>query len=137
MPKTLLQTSPTDVLALAADLRYALGFYPYTSSARLDDRACNLVIALPDNTHDIELSFPPRPTTQEGAVLYRARDFLVIVTNTTGNTGSISFTPPTGAVVYGDGFTNSPASGETWLYSITEVADNTFWVKSVKMEVAQ
>ena len=70
------------------------------------------------------------------AVTGYLRDFLVLVTNTTGNTGDITFSPPTGAMVYGNGFTNSPASGETWLYTVTEVADNEFFTKSEKMEVA-
>ena len=101
-----------------------------TASAQLTDRAVNAVAPLADNTEAIVLTFPDAEANN------LARDFLVLVTNTAGNTGSITFTPPTGAVVYGDGFTNSPASGETWLYAITEVAANTFWVKSEKMEVA-
>jgi hypothetical protein len=115
--------------ANAADLRYALG-ETITASAQLADRAGNRVVPLDTNTENIVLTFP-------SAVEGHLRDFLVLVTNTAGNTGGITFTPPTGATVYGDGFTNSPASGETWLYSITEVAADTFWVKSVKMEVAQ
>lgn len=115
--------------ANAADIRYALG-ETITATAQLADRTGNRVAPEADNAADIVLTFPD-------AVAGYLRDFLVLVTNTAGNTGSITFTPPTGATVYGDGFTNSPASGETWLYSITEVADNTFWVKSVKMEVAQ
>ena len=129
MPKTLLQTSPTDVLALAADMSYTLG-ETITATAQLADRTISRVVPLADNTDDIVLTFPD-------AVTGFLRDFLVLVTNTVGNTGNITFTPPTGATVYGDGFTNSPASGETWLYSITEVAANTFWAKSVQMEVAQ
>lgn len=114
---------------LAADLRYAQGA-TITASAQLADRTGNRVAPLATNTDNIVLTFPD-------AVAGYLRDFLVLVTNTAGNTGSITFTPPTGAVVYGDGFSNSPASGETWLYSVTEVAANTFWAKSVKMEVAQ
>ena len=113
----------------AADLRYAQGA-TITASAQLADRTGNRVVPLATNTENIVLTFP-------NAVTGYLRDFLVLVTNTAGNTGNITFTPPTGAVVYGDGFTNSPASGETWLYSVTEVAANTFWAKSVKMEVAQ
>jgi len=121
--------------APAAAVHYAIDAARIVSG-QLADRACNRVIALADNVADIVLTFPDVP--QEGGVmLLAARDFLVLVTNTTGNTGNITFTPPTGATVYGDGFTHSPASGETWLYSVTEVAANTFWVKSVKMEVAQ
>ena len=119
-------------LSLKADtsaLPYAQG-NTITATAQLADRTGNRVVPLADNTTDIELTFPD-------AAVGRLRDFLVLVTNTTGNTGSITFTPPTGAVVYGDGFTNAPASGETWLYSVSEVAANTFWAKSVKMEVAQ
>lgn len=112
----------------AADLRYAAG-ETITASAQLADRTGNRVVPLATNTENIVLTFP-------NAISGHLRDFLVLVTNTTGNTGNITFTPPTGAVVYGDGFTNSPASGETWLYSVTEVAANTFWAKSVKMEVA-
>ena len=119
-----------DVLVnLALNQRYAQG-ETLTASAQLADRTGNHVVPLADNTADIVLTFPD-------AVTGYLRDFLVLVTNTTGNTGSITFTPPTGAVVYGDGFTNSPASGETWLYSVTEEAANVFWCKSEKMEVAQ
>ena len=121
--------------APAAAVHYAIAT-ARTVSGQLADRACNRVIALADNAADIVLTFPGVP--QEGGVfLLAARDFLVLVTNTTGNTGSITFSPPTGATIYGDGFANSPAPGETWLYSVTEVAVNVFWVKSVKMEVAQ
>ena len=129
MPKTLLQTSPTDVLALAADIRYALG-ETITATAQLADRTGNRVAPLATNTENIVLTFPDAATGH-------LRDFLVLVTNTTGNTGNITFSAPTGAVVYGDGFANAPASGETWLYSVTEVAANVFWAKSAKMEVAQ
>ena len=115
-------------VAHKTDLRYDLGS-TITASAQLADRTINRVAPRATNTADIVLTFPAAQTG--------ARDFLALVTNTAGNTGSITFTPPTGAVVYGDGFSNSPASGETWLYSVTEVASNTFWAKSVKMEVAQ
>ena len=118
-----------DIVALREDLSYAAGA-TITASAQLADRTGNLVIPLDTNTENIVLTFP-------AAVAGYLRDFLVLVSNTAGNMGSITFTPPTGATVYGDGFSNSPASGETWLYSVTEVAANTFWVKSVKMEVAQ
>ena len=132
----LAQTMANNVGAAVAELADAL---PYelgatlTASAQLADRTVNRVEPLATNTADILLTFPAAhvgPTE-------RARDFLVLVTNTAGNTGNITFTPPTGAVVYGDGFSNSPASGETWLYSVTEVAADTFWAKSVKMEVTQ
>lgn len=118
-----------DIETIRAALPYALG-ETITASAQLADRTGNRVMPLADNTAPIVLTFPAENV---GFM----RDFLVLVTNTTGNTGSISFTPPTGATVYGDGFTHSPASGETWLYSITEEAANVFWCKSEKMEVAQ
>jgi hypothetical protein len=113
---------------VAADLRYAQGA-TITASAQLADRTGNCVIPLDTNTENIVLTFPD-------AVAGYLRDFLVLVTYTSGYGGQIFFALPL-ATVYGDGFANSPASGETWLYSITEVAANTFWVKSVKMEVAQ
>lgn len=114
---------------LSAKIPYAQGA-TITASAQLADRTGNRVEPLATNTENIVLTFPD-------AVAGYLRDFLVLVTNTAGNTGSITFTPPTGATVYGDGFTHSPASGETWLYSITEEAANVFWCKSEKMEVAQ
>ncbi|MBQ1429498.1 MAG: hypothetical protein IIZ06_07500 [Kiritimatiellae bacterium] len=111
----------------ASALRYALGV-TITASATLADRTCNAVIPAADNTNAVTLSFP-------AAVSGYARDFCVLVTNTTGNTGAISFTTPTGATIYGDGFGTIPASGETYLYSVTEVAANTFYVRAQKMEV--
>ena len=130
------QTSVNDYLtaldqykANATALRYAAG-ETITASAQLADRTGNRVMPTASNTADIVLTFP-------AAVAGYLRDFLVLVTNTSGNTGNITFTPPTGAIVYGDGFTHSPASGETWLYSVTEEAANVFWCKSEKMEVAQ
>lgn len=115
-------------LNMAQIVRYARGT-TMTASGQLADRVGNRVVPLADNAADIVLTFPD-------AVTGYLRDFLVLVTNTTGNTGDITFSPPTGARIYGNGFTNSPASGETWLYSVTEVADNEFFAKSEKMEVA-
>lgn len=111
----------------ASALRYDLGA-AITASAQLADRCINRVAPAADNTNPIALTFPAAQTN-------KARDFLALVTNTTGNTGSISFTTPTGATIYGDGFSSAIAEGETWLYSITEVAANTFFTKAVKMEV--
>lgn len=123
-----LERNSSDIAGLLSNLRYALG-ETITASAQLADRTINRVAPLSTNASPIVLTFP---ASQMGA-----RDFMVLITNTVGNVGNFTFTPPTGATVYGDGFTNSPASGETWLYSVTEVAANTFWAKSVKMEVAQ
>lgn len=123
-------SSVLDALNLLANrIPYAIGA-TITASAQLADRTGNRVVPLATNTENIVLTFP------NGYADY-LRDFLVLVTNTAGNTGNITFTAPAGATVYGDGFTHSPASEETWLYSVTEVAADTFWVKSVKMEVAQ
>jgi hypothetical protein len=88
-------------------------------------------VARIEATADVN-TFEELPTPEQFAQLQKVQTL-----DTAGNTGNITFAPPPGAIVYGDGFTNAPASGETWLYSITEVAANTFWVKSVKMEVAQ
>jgi hypothetical protein len=119
-----------DVLvSLALNQRYAAG-ETITASGQLADRTGNRVVPLADNTADIVLTFP-------GAETNYLRDFEILVTNTVGNTGNITFTPPTGATVYGDGFSHSPASGETWLYVVSEAAANVFWCKSEKMEVAQ
>lgn len=106
----------------AAALRYALGT-TITASSVMADRTCNSVIAAADNTADILLSFPPTVTG-------KARDFVVLITNTTGNTGDITFVMPSGATVYGDAFTTPCGSGETWLYSFTEVAPNKFFSKA-------
>ena len=88
----------------------------------------NRVAPAADNTSAIALTFPD-------AASGKARDFFALVTNTAGNTGSITFTTPQGATVYGDGFGATIASGETYLFMVTEVAANVFLVKSSKMEV--
>lgn len=113
---------------VATALRYALGA-TITATATLADRTNNRVVPAADNTTNIVLSFP-------AAVTGKARDFLALITNTTGNTGSISFSTPSGATIYGDGLSTAIAEGETWLITITEVAANTFFAKATKMEVA-
>lgn len=112
----------------ASALRYALG-ETITATATLADRTNNKVVPAADNTTNIVLTFP-------AATAGKARDFLVVITNTTGNTGSISFSTPSGATIYGDGLSTAIAEGETWLITITEVAANTFFAKATKMEVA-
>ena len=73
MPKTLLQTSPTDVLALAADLRYALDATAREPSPNgfvtIDDRTVNWVL-LSTALQVLVLDFP-FPVTG------RVRDFIV------------------------------------------------------------
>ena len=113
--------------ANATDLRYAIG-ETITATAQLADRTMNRVAPAADNTSAIALTFPD-------ATSGKARDFFALVTNTAGNTGSITFTTPQGATVYGDGFGATIASGETYLFMVTEVAANVFLVKSSKMEV--
>lgn len=115
-----------NALPSAGDLRYSLGT-TITATATLADRTMNNVAPAADNTQNIVLSFP-------AAVTGKARDFCALVTNTTGNTGTISFSPPSGATIYGDGFGTIPASGETYLYNVMEIAANTFFTKAVKME---
>ena len=119
-------TTAVDERALASDLRYSLG-PTITATATLADRTMNKVVAAADNTADIKLAIPPATTG-------KARDFLVEITNTTGNTGDISFKRPSGVMFYGDGFSTVTPSGETWLYSFTETETNSFYVKALKME---
>ena len=110
----------------ASALRYALG-ETITATATLADRTNNKVVPAADNTSDIKLYFP-------AATGGKARDFIVVITNTTGNTGKISFKVPSGATVYGDAFKDPIASGETWIYSFTEIATNEFFAKAQKVE---
>ncbi len=105
--------------------RYALG-ETITASATLADRTMNKVEPLATNTADIELSFP-------AATNGKARDFLVLINNPTGNAGTIAFAPPGGATVYGDGLEQTFAAGETWEVTITEVATNQFLCKALKV----
>lgn len=112
----------------ASALRYSLGT-TISASAQLDDRCINHIVPTAENTSAIKLTFPD-------AVSGKARDFLAFATNTVGNTGAISFTVPTSATVYGDGFNVTIASGESWLFMVTEIASNVFLVKSQMLEVA-
>lgn len=112
--------------AAASELHYALG-PTITASATLADRTMNKVEPLDTNTDDIELSFPP-------ATSGKARDFLVLINNPTGNTGAITFALPPGVTIYGDGLQQTFAEGETWEVTITEVAKKQFYCKAVKME---
>ena len=114
-------------VAHLSDLRYDLG-PTITASAPLADRTCNRVAPAADNTDPVALAFP-------GSVAGKARDFFALVTNTAGNAGSISFTAPSGATIYGDGFGTAVPPGETWLYLVTEIAANTFYTRAQKMEV--
>ncbi len=87
MPKTLVQTSPTDVLALAADLRYALdGTWrepdPETGEVQLDDRTVNIVYA--DGLTEMTLVFPPHDDWT------RARDFLVVLVVDSTESGNVT-----------------------------------------------
>ena len=110
-------------------LRYALG-ETITATATLADRTMNKVEPLATNTADIKLSFPAATTG-------KARDFLVLIINPTGNTGAITFDPPAGAMIYGDGLTQTFAAGETWEVTITEVATKQFLCKALKVEGVQ
>lgn len=114
---------------VATALRYALG-ETITATATLADRTMNKVEPLADNTADIKLSFPAATTG-------KARDFLVLIINPTGNTGAITFDPPGGATIYGDGLTQTFAAGETWEVTITEVATKQFLCKALKVEGVQ
>lgn len=105
---------------------YAIG-QTITASATLADRTMNRVVPTADNTADISLSFP-------AAVSGKARDFKVLITNTAGNTGAITFDLQTGWMIYGDGLDQSIPSGETWLFTVTEVAANEFDTSAKKME---
>ena len=111
--------------AAASELHYALG-ETITASATLADRTMNKVEPLSTNTTDIELSFP-------AATNGKARDFLVLINNPMGNTGTIAFAPPGGATIYGDGLEQTFAAGETWEVTVTEVATNQFLCKALKV----
>lgn len=123
--------SGSGTLALTSDIpnvRYPLGA-PITASARLADRTMNRVNALSTLTDAIDLSFP-------AAVEGLCRDFLVRVHRETGGV-AINFTVPTGAAVFGDGFASAIGEGEDWLYAITETAANEWYVRAIKLEVAE
>jgi hypothetical protein len=106
--------------------RYAIG-QTITASATLADRTMNRIVPTADNTADISLSFP-------AAVSGKAREFQVLITNTAGNTGAITFNLQTGWMIYGDGLDQTIPSGETWLFTVREVAANEFDTSAVKME---
>ena len=119
------------VMALTSDIpnvRYPFGA-PITASAILADRTRNRVNALSTLTDAIDLSFP-------AAVEGMGCDFLVRVHRETGGV-AINFTVPTGAVVFGDGFASAIGEGEDWLYAITEIAANEWYVRAIKLEVAE
>lgn len=120
------QTGAALGLANLTALPYALGAV-ITSSAQLADRTANY-IAPTSGTASIALTFP----ASEGG---KARDFYALVAPGASFGGSISFTAPTGSTIYGDGFGATVAPGEAWLFSITEIANNQFYTRTIKMEV--
>lgn len=123
--------SAPGTLALTSDIsnvRYPLGA-PITASAILADRTMNRVNALSTLTDPIDLTFPDLVTGM-------CRDFLVRVHRETGGV-AINFTVPTGAVVFGDGFASAIGEGEDWLYAITETDANEWYVRAIKLEVAE
>ncbi len=105
---------------------YAIG-QTITASATLADRTMNRVVPTADNTADISLTFP-------AAVAGKSREFKVLITNTVGNTGAITFNLQTGWMIYGDGLDQTIPSGETWLFTVCEVATNEFDTSAKKME---
>ncbi len=129
MPKTLLQTSPTDVLALAADLRYALDTAPRepdetTGKYALDDRTANWI--QPDGA-SVTLVLPE-------AIEGRLRDFEVYVESLSGATGNLSVTCEgynSETIVLGNGagaVPDIPLGGTTILY-VSEVRGGVFLFK--------
>ena len=127
MAKTILQANGENtVFAEPADMPYALGA-AITASAQLADRTCNYVNPT-SGSAAIALTFPEQASG-------KARDFLALVSPGANFTGSIAFTTPTGSTIYGDGFGATIAAGESWLFSITEIAANVFFTRAQKMEV--
>ena len=98
-----------------------------TASAQLADRTNNNV-APTSGSAAIALTFPD-------AVAGKGRDFLVLVSPGANYSGTISFTTPANATIYGDGFGATIAAGESWLFSVTEIASNVFYTRAQKMEV--
>lgn len=98
-----------------------------TASAQLADRTNNNV-APTSGSAAIALTFPD-------AVAGKGRDFLVLVSPGANYSGTISFTTPANATIYGDGFGATIAAGESWLFSVTEIAFNVFYTRAQKMEV--
>lgn len=109
-----------------SQIRYALGTAITSGTVTAADRTVNRVTI--DSAYGVTLRFPD-------AVSGYARDFLVLATIADYAGGSLSFILPENSTIYGDGFGTLPAAGETYLYSVTEVADNVFFVKAQKMEV--
>ena len=108
-------------------MHYAIGT-AITASTKLADRTTNFVNALSTLTDPIDLTFPDLVTG-------KCRDFLVRVHRETGGV-AVSFTAPTSAVIYGDGFSTAIGEGEDWLFAITETAANEWYVRAIKLEVA-
>lgn len=98
-----------------------------TASAQLADRTNNRVEPT-QGSAAIALTFPD-------AVAGKGRDFLVLVSPGANYSGTISFTTPANATIYGDGFGATIAAGESWLFSVTEIAFNVFYTRAQKMEV--
>ena len=98
-----------------------------TASAQLADRTNNRVEPT-QGSAAIALTFPD-------AVAGKGRDFLVLVSPGANYSGTISFTTPANATIYGDGFGATIAAGESWLFSVTEIASNVFYTRAQKMEV--
>ncbi len=130
MPKTLLQTSPTDVLALAKDLRYALDAVPrspdpVTGKYAMNDREANWI--RPDGA-SVTFVFPP-------PIEYRLRDFEVFIESQNSGTGNLSVTcegyDSSDVLVLGNGagvVPDIPLGGTTILY-ISEVIGGVFIFK--------
>ena len=125
-PQQLTNISNVPNKADVSALPYALGA-AITSSAQLADRTANY-IAPTSGTASIALTFPPSDNV-------KARDFYALVAPGASFGGSISFTAPTGATIYGDSFGATVMPGEAWLFSITEIANNQFYTRAIKMEV--
>jgi len=118
MPKTLLQTRPMDVLALAADLRYALPSTcidpdPVTGKYALNDREANWI--KPDGVSET-LVFP-------APVSGRLRDFEVYIENQNSGTGNMTLNcegyDSSDVLILGNGggaVPDIPLGGETVLY---------------------
>lgn len=135
MPKTLLQTSPTDVLALAADLRYALDITARLPDANgkveLDDRAVNIV-SIATSIQTLVLKLP-------SFVSGRARDLIVrleLAANVTApgieTDGGDPLETEDGSMPTIATTTEAGATAVTMLY-FSEVKTGTFMVKGVSL----
>ncbi len=130
MPKTLLQTSPTDVLALAKDLRYTLPAEPLDSDPvthkyAMNDREANWI--QPDGA-SVTIVFP-------APVSGRLRDFEVYVESLNSGTGNVSLIcegyDSSDVLTLGNGagaVPDIPLGGETVLY-FSEVREGRFLFK--------